>query len=363
MSTGIPVIANLHDGFSGQQDQGWFLQRAYEKGMRGASVKEGQATHWYNVNGEIAEFDLDSRLLRTPQPDGSYARARGELAVEPDPSPGTYGNWAESPWWSLQANAEWCLTFGIDVWNLYAGFLGNSTFAPTMEFFNRHAGHRDVAQAPAAFLSFRDSLDTANTARFPVSQYGPVNSSVNPDEFVNKSRVLKILAEFAARGASLGADPSGALSKGGVHQKKAMNLYDVCWECFNGNYGRFLSQERPLDTSVGWWQLGPRDQPWGRFARGLEHSTNRSQIDVSLDAAFGRVGDKATIRVVYFDRGTKRWSLAYNSQPVFTTHRNDTHRWQTAETTIALTPGSRQFSLTSPDSDDVQFSFMEVLLQ
>lgn len=33
--------------------------------------------------------------------------ARGELAVEPNPAADTYGNWAVSPAWSLQANAEY----------------------------------------------------------------------------------------------------------------------------------------------------------------------------------------------------------------------------------------------------------------
>ena len=50
---------------------------------------------------------------------------------------GSYGNWAQGPWWNLQANAEWALTFGLDVWNVNAGFLGNASFAPTLDFFNR----------------------------------------------------------------------------------------------------------------------------------------------------------------------------------------------------------------------------------
>ena len=49
------------------------------------------------------------------------------------------GNWAQAPQWSLQANAEWCLQFGLAQWNLYAGFLSNETFAPTLEMFNRQA--------------------------------------------------------------------------------------------------------------------------------------------------------------------------------------------------------------------------------
>ena len=167
LPTGIPVIANLHDGFSGQEDNGWFLQHAASKGMHGAALKEGTISHWYQSNGDKMLFEAESPLMLTPQPDGSYARSRGELAVEPDPAAGMYGNWAHSPWWSLQALTEGALTFGLDTLNLYAGWLGNSSFAPTMEFFNRHAGQKNPATAQAAFLSFRDGLDTADTLRFP----------------------------------------------------------------------------------------------------------------------------------------------------------------------------------------------------
>ena len=138
----IPVVANLEDGFSGQQDQGWFLSRAYAKGMRGASVKEGVPSHFYNLNNESSTFNRESPLLLEPQPDGSFARARGEMDGGVTPNPvqdraGSYGNWAQSPWWNLQANAEWALTFGLDVWNVNSGFLGNKSFAPTLDFFNR----------------------------------------------------------------------------------------------------------------------------------------------------------------------------------------------------------------------------------
>ena len=147
-----------------------------------------------------------------PQPDGSYGRSRGELAVEPDPdlTTGQYGNWAHSPWRSLQALTESTLTFGLDVLNLYAGWLGNTSFAPTMEFFNRHAGHKNPATAKVAFLSFRDSLDTADTLRFPVAQFGPVDDPENPTQFANGERMMKIAQTFSDHGASCDLNVLGA---------------------------------------------------------------------------------------------------------------------------------------------------------
>ena len=357
---GLPVTANLHDGFSGQQDQPWFLERAYAAGMRGAAIKEGGVSHWYNVNGEQALYDAESPLLLLPQPDGSYARSRGELAVEPDPTNGTYGNWATSPWWSLQALAEWGLTFGLDVWNLYAGFLGNASFAPTMEFFNRHAGHRDAATAPAAFLSFRDSLDTADVVRWPEATFGPVNSTKNPSDFANKTRMLLIAAEHAARGARLD-DPNAASSKAGVHQKKAMSLLDVCWQCFSGNYGRFVKQVDPLGSSVGWWQLGPHDEPYGRFARGLEHSTGKTVMQLQLDPKFGASGRAALARVVYFDLGRGSWALGCNGARVAVTQKHDSRSWRTAEANLTLGNGTL-LTLSSLAGEDDVFSLLEILL-
>ena len=364
LPTHIPVIANLHEGFSNQRDQGWFLQRAFAKGMRGAAVKEGVPTHWYNVNGEQLLYEEEAHLLLTPQPDGSFASARGELAVEPDPELGTYGNWAHSPWWSLQATAEWCLTFGIDVWNLYSGFIGNASFAPTMDFFNRHAGYKDPSTARAAFISFRDSLDTADVVRWPVSTFGPVNDTKDPDRLVNRHRMQQIATLNAHRGASLGTT-DGAFFKAGVHQKKAMELYDVCWECFRGNYGRFLTQLDPPGSSVGWWQLGPRDQPYGRFARGLEHSSGRNTIRLRLDPQFGTTGQRALARVVYFDRGDGRWALGYGGAAAASVKKHNTLSWLVAEVNITLLAprtGSSHLTLSSLDRQDDVFSLIEVLL-
>ena len=365
LPSGIPVIANLHDGFSKQQDQGWFLRMAFEKGMRGAAVKEGIVSHWYQCNAERMLFELESPLLLQPQPDGSYARSRGELAVEPDPGPEhdgkpAYGNWAEAPAWSLQALAEWGLTFGLDVWNLYSGFLGNATFAPTMEFFNRHAGHKNASEAPAAFISFRDSLDTADVSRWPVEQYGPVNSSDNPTMFANSTRMEKIASEHAARGARIGS-AGAASAKVSVHQKKAAELIDVCWECYQGNYGRYIEQLSPIGTSVGWWQVGPRDEPYGRFARGLEHSSGRTTIRLRMDPRFGEPGkSRATVRVAYLDHGAGRWTLGCDGAVAATVRKTGGDGWRLAEANVTL---CRELVLASLDGEDDVFSLLEVLLQ
>ena len=375
LPTGIPLLANLDGGFSGQMDNGWFLQRAASKGMRGAAVKEGEISHWYQSNGERAVFEAESPLMLKPQVDGDYARSRGELAVEPDPdlskgcSP-CYGNWAHSPWWSLQALAESALTFGVDVWNLYAGFIGNSSFAPTMEFFNRHAGQKNPATSNAAFLSFRDSLDTADTLRFPVGQFGPVDDPENPSQFVNAERMEKIVVAFADRGARLGSK-GAASSKNGVHQKKAKTLVDVCWQCYDGNYQQHLRQLDPLNSSIGWWQLGPTNESFGRFARGLEHASGKTEMTLELDPKFATaaLGRTALVRVVFYDRGFGRWALGYAGTQVLVVRKQNMTSgcaWRSAEVNMTVLTAApempQQLTLRSLDGEDDIFSLLEVLL-
>ena len=70
-------------------------------------IKQGIVSHGYQLNGEVDLWrDWKAKGL-------DKAFSRGELAVEPNPRNGTYGNLASSPAWSLQANAEWALTFGL----------------------------------------------------------------------------------------------------------------------------------------------------------------------------------------------------------------------------------------------------------
>ena len=57
-------------------------------------------------------------------------------------------------------------TYGISAWNLYAGFLSNETFRETLQFVNRHKA-MNASTSPAAFISFRDSLNTENVERWP----------------------------------------------------------------------------------------------------------------------------------------------------------------------------------------------------
>ena len=369
--TGIPVIANVenpnYDNGTGLLQSKIYLDMAAARGMANAAVKQGSVSHGYNLNGELDIYRAVGKpLMLTPRSDGTYARSRGELALEPDPGlPGSYGNWKISPSWSLQANAEWVLTYGLDAWNLYAGWLANASFAETLRFYNRHAGHKDVRKTPAAFISFRDSLNTENVKRWPIAKYGPIDDSRNPDRSANAKRMSAIAKDFAPFGAQL-ADPQEASDKRSVIQKKGNHLSDVCWRCWPTNYGRYLTQLNPLQNSVGWWQQGPLDQAYGRFARGLHHATGREQITVVAEKGLNL--HNATVSVVYLDRGG-RWSLSLgsgtNRKVVLNVNvtGTPTGRWQTVKAMVENVRGGWEFRLWSPDKTDIVFSLLEVYTQ
>ena len=57
---------------------------------------------------------------------------------------------------------------------------------------------------------------------------------------------------------------------------------DVGWNIYPGNYGNgLITQLKPLETSIGRWRVGPRDQHYGRFVR-LNAFLNENQIMLRL---------------------------------------------------------------------------------
>ena len=251
----------------------------------------------------------------------------------------------------------------LDVLNLYAGWLGNTSFVPTMEFFNRHAGRKDPATAKAAFLSFRDSLDTADTLRFPVAQFGPVDDPENPTQFANGERMMKIVETFSDHGARLG-QLRDASSKNSVHQKKANELIDVL-AAPRRQLPAASSSTRPVKHR--WWQLGPVNESFGRFARGLEHATGKPRhTELDHNFAVAAEGQTALVHLVFYDQGLGRWALGYGGKHVLVVRKQDMRggkAWRSASVNVTLqTAVPPQLTLSSLDAEDDIFSMIEVVL-
>ena len=371
-AAGTRVLFNLENPGVDGHDDDWIVARC-----PGALIKQGIASHGYQLNGEQ---DVHAQWVARGL-DKVYAR--GELAVEPNPAARTYGNWAQAPQWDLQANAEWALQFGLAQWNLYAGFLGNATFAPTLDFFNRQAPSSELATAKAAFVSFRESLDTDDVMRFPVESYGAVNQTHGrfAGKRLNSTRVLAIAAARKAYGAEI-EDIAEATSFKSIVQKKGMFLNDVGYRIWPDNYAKFMAQLNASASSVGRWRVGPRDQGHGRFARALEQESGKVAIRLALAPGFaaahradGGAGLlNATLRVAYFDGGRGRWAMTYRATAeggrgtAMTVAGQGTGRWAVAQASVLVAPassaapGAYDFELRSLDASDECFSLVEVLV-
>lgn len=157
-----------------------------------------------------------------------------------------------------------------------------------------------------------------------------------------------------------------------------MFLNDVCYRCWPGNYFRYLHQVNASTSSVGRWRVGDVSEPYGRFARALEHSSGRTEIRLALDksfAAFYRMPDTGslnlTLRVVYLDFGEGSWQLAYRSQAgmprliALTVQKSNSGHWKMAEANVEIvltTASDYDFALSSLTKEDDVFSLMEVLV-
>lgn len=128
-------------------------------------------------------------------------------------------------------------------------------------------------------------MDTADSERFPVEKFGDV---LNPGHGINinKLRIENILKEFAGHGAAVeDMDAAASYSHGGARSYRKKGMNDAGWNIWRGNYGVWLTQLSPDETSVGWWRVGAKDQPYGRFARAFEHASKKDYMGFALDTA------------------------------------------------------------------------------
>eukprot|EP00035_Acanthoeca_spectabilis_P013648 m.254549 g.254549 ORF g.254549 m.254549 type:complete len:298 (+) comp15943_c1_seq2:1193-2086(+) len=215
------------------------------------------------------------------------------------------GFWNEAPMWATYWHLMWQLTFGVDMPGLSEPSLLNTTFEPFYRLFNRYAASvRPPATSqtwPGAIVALRDGLDSSDTDRFPETQFGQAVQT-------NQKRLLAIAKAFEAYGAAEG-DPQAAASEAmASRRRKSMN--DVGWRIWPGNYGNgLITQLNPGASSVGHWRVGPKSQPYGRFARGFQHASGKLAMPFQLDKRLwgglprpaGSPTNGLTIHVTYFD--------------------------------------------------------------
>ena len=228
----------------------------------GSFIKAGMVSHGFQVN-----YEADNMLGKGAVCHKQGIHCRGESWPFSQ-----HGYFQEAPLWAVYAHKLWLLTFGVDMPGLSAPQLVEPANWPMYHLYNKYASsvRPPVADWIGGVVALRDGLDSANWTRFPNSTYGEAKSG-------NADRLLAIAKANAHRGAAMG--DVEAATKDAMASRKRKSMNDVGWRIWQGNYGNgAIVQLAPTQTSVGWWRVGPKHQPYGRFARGFEHSSGKTSM-------------------------------------------------------------------------------------
>ena len=321
--------------------------------------KQGMFSHGYHISDTIDRLAGWRRFVDEAERAGKQVFVRGEQDAEWQVCGWSRQNPLEGLYWS----ALFATHCGIDLWNVPSDACQGDRYARALRFFNKYAGRRDPTTAPSAFCALRQGLNAADAEAFPEDRFGEANKR-------NIDRYLEIAEAFADRGARQG-DPEKATG-GGMENRQRDDYNDVGWNILPGNYERFLSQIDPEQASVGLWHVGPKSQPYGRFARRFDHAHGRTVMRFRLDEHFFSSNEPVSVRlgVVYLDRGRGSWQLVCASGTGRTVAAvvkcRDSGEWK--ETTASLENAvfarrledESDLALEYVDGDDTVFHMIEL---
>ena len=333
---GIPILVNS-DANGGAETQ-WLLEN-----MDVVALKQGMFSHGYQVsdNGErLAKFQ---GLEAAAKQRGKPVLTRGEMDGELFEMGWSKHNVPQALYWS-GIFATHCR---LDIWNVPYQALKDRANWPAGAFFNKYAGHKDPATAPAAFCALRDGLDASDFNRFPAAEFGG-----KPGQKKDVERYLRIAQAYSVYGARMD-DPEKAIG-GGMINRKSSGPNDVGWDMLPGNYSRFLTQIDPGSGDVGRWNID--ESIYGRFGRAFAHQSGKKRLRFQLDPGFAATQVKA--RVTYLDQGTGSWSLRLPGKEGVTRIQNTNSReWRTQVVSLS---GVTELVLQHEAGEDTVFHLIEV---
>jgi len=338
----------------------------YHEFFKTASPDLGRKTRFvhqcYQANSEMTHEWLREDVATS-------IRARGEL----DHAINYEDAWFfEAPRWNMYWQSLWMLTYGLDIFNQRTQALDDpSDYIEAYTFFTDHAGYKSARDSKTAWCALRDGLDYLDTERFPESTYGSI------DNGENKARYSAIVDAMAPYGAHQG-DPDYTNTNLFKYFKEIGALNDVAYNIWPGNYRNFLYQIDANATSQGHWRVGPKSQPYGRFARGFNHAEGKDTLFFDIDDDFfsnNKVNScEVTVRVVYYDEGEGSWALKYHAsgnteKTAFTVTKTNTG--QRKEKIISVSDGvfsngckrNADLMLVNADNHDDIFHMVEINLK
>lgn len=343
----------------------WLLKNIPDSWRKPHAIAQG-----YQFNGEIQVMnELYPQTSRFK--DGMVIRTRGEL----DNTQYFRKGWfTAAPVWNVYWAGLWNLTYGLDIWCQLTEVLEDDRHAKAFTFYSEYAGYKDPADSPGAWVALRDGLDCMDTIRFPENKFGPVGPHGAGSTSGNKDRYIRIAKAFEPYGAALEDTDNIALPNLQVRRQSGIN--DVYGNIWPGNYGMYLEQIEPNQTSQGYWRIGSKEQPFGRFARGFDVKKGKTAMFFNLNDSFFANKSQTpphfiSVRVVYYDKGKGSWSLKYdavsNPQKVARTVINtNTNQWK--EITVTLDdarlenrgPKKTDLTLQYESGDETLFHMIEL---
>jgi len=283
----------------------WLIKNIPDSWRKPNAIAQG-----YQFSGEIK--NMNELYPQTSRPvDGVVLRTRGEL----DNTEYGLKNWFNAaPVWNVYWSGLWNLTYGLDIWSHLPGVLEDERHVPAFTFYSEYAGYKNASASPGAWIALRDGLDYMDTLRFPENRFGSLEPLETGGTGGNRDRYLRISEFHADFGAKM-EDLENA-AKNDLKVRGNLGINDVYSNIWTGNYGMYLEQIEPNETSLGYWRVGSPEEPYGRFARAVDPAKGKTAMFFKLDDEFfhnKQAPHSISVRVVYFDKGNSSWSLLYDA--------------------------------------------------
>lgn len=267
------------------------------------------------------------------------------------------------------------LTAGLTVWDVTASALlaaDHDGFSAALRMFTRYARHRRADTARRAFCALHKGLDAGDTAVYPEAEFGPLGARAE-----RVARAHRIQQAYAHLGAAI--DDPETLTVGQVRQRREQVGYnDVGYGIWPHNYGRFLEQVDPDETSLPVWRvgcpgghIGATAAPYARFARRLDRATGRNKITLRPAAAFGAwagAASRIAIDVTWYDDlPDAEWTLSAHALDAGVLGATaivglaEPPQWRRQRLVVtAVPPGTRLGAVVLAGEGNTVFSLVEV---
>jgi hypothetical protein len=367
-----PKISLMFGSISGAEEDGgdgkWVEEGKWvNNNITGSyGVKAGALSRGHHLLGEQTTVNGWRRYLVDPK--GLAVFSRSEMDA----------GW-QKPWYqrNLPLNFYWgavnALNLGQSIWDVTKNAIEVSKdqgFDYSFYFFNKYAVQIDPKTAMDAFCALHKGLDASDTKAYPEAKFGKASQR-------NVERMKNIVAAYAKYGAAI--DDENVFQLGNVEQRRQQTGFnDVGWDIWPSNYGRFIEQIDPEETSIPLWRIGgpitPMSSIYSRFGRGFEHSSGKDTMFFKLQDGFaGDAKPKVmSINVVWYDaEPASTWKLDYDAgdptmKTALTVTGKGDKQWHHETVTLkdavfrhGGTKGS-DLALVNTDAKDDIFSLIEV---